>query len=256
MRRALALALVAVWGAVGCERPGAGNPEASAAVAEANLLANERFWPYQVALARDGSVGVLIRVEAGGVARVDFGRDGTREVPVEETDLVERANAVRLGRLEKLAPNFTLAIGPRLLDPAGDELAPLPFPAALEKRGFLCVFADPGAAELADLARALAPLSGRHGVLTILFPQGEHPDAAVRETLRGLGWAVPFVRDHLAEAYTRTLLREGTSLPALLLQTPEGRVVFQSGWRPGASAELEAALEREFARAPAQAAAR
>lgn len=255
MRGALALALVTVWAAVGCDPRSAGSPDAAAAVTDANLLESERFWPYQVALARDGSLGVLIRVEEGAIARIDFGRDGRREVPVAETDLIERANDVRLGRLEKLAPNFTLAIGPRLLDPTGDELVPFPFAAALERRGFLCVFADPGAVGFSDLARGLAPLSERHGVLTIVFAQGEHPDAALREKLRALGWAVPFVHDHLAEAYTRSLLREGTSLPALLLQTSEGRVVFQGGWRPEALPELESALERDFARATARAAA-
>lgn len=255
MRSALALALVAAGSAVGCAPRVAESPDAAVAVTQANLLASERFWPYQVGLARDGSLGVLIRVEEGAIARIDFGRDGRRELPVAETDLVERANAVRLGQIEKLAPNLTLAIGPRLLDPTGDELAPFPFAAALEKRGFLCVFADPGAADFADLARALAPISERHGVLTILFAQGEHPDAALRDTLRALGWAVPFVHDHLAEAYTGSLLREGTILPSLFLQTPEGRVVFQSGWRTEALPELEAALEREFARAPARVAA-
>ena len=59
-----------------------------------------------------GNVGVLIRVEAPGVARVDFGRDGLHEVPVVKTDLVERANQIRRGEAEKLAPNFLLAIGP------------------------------------------------------------------------------------------------------------------------------------------------
>ena len=76
MRGALALALVTVWAAVGCDPRSAGSPDAAAAVTDANLLESERFWPYQVALARDGSLGVLIRVEEGAIARIDFGRDG------------------------------------------------------------------------------------------------------------------------------------------------------------------------------------
>ena len=95
-----------------------------------------------------GNVGVLIRVEASGVARIDFGRDGLHEVPVAKTDLVERANRIRTGEAEKLAPNFLLAIGPRLVDSAADALRPLPYAAVAEQRGFLCVFADPGAKDV------------------------------------------------------------------------------------------------------------
>ena len=70
-------------------------------------------------------MGVLIRVEASGLARIDFGRDGLYEVPVGATDLVERANRIRTGELRKMAPNFVLAIGPRLVDSAGAHAAPL-----------------------------------------------------------------------------------------------------------------------------------
>src|SRR5262245_28318631 len=71
-----------------------------------NLLASERFWPYHVALPKAwkppgsqqalpaGTRGVLIRVEREGLARVDFGRDGLVEVPVDATDLVAQAERV------------------------------------------------------------------------------------------------------------------------------------------------------------------
>jgi len=194
-------------------------------VTEQNLLSSERFWPYRVGLTRPwprvggskaltpGLRGVLIRVEASGSARIDFGRDGRYEVPVGATDLVERANQIRRGELPKPAPNFVLAIGPRLVDSASPALRPFGFRAAGEPRGFLAVFADPAAKDFVDLAKALAPLRERDGVLTILFPQGEHPDAQVREQLRALGWPVPFLYDHLAEAYTPTLLPETTPVP-------------------------------------------
>ena len=239
----------------------------AAAVTEQNLLASERFWPYQIAATevlppvadrqpvQAGNVGVLIRVEALGVARVDFGRDGLHEVPVARTDLVERANRIRTGEVEKLAPNFLLAIGPRLVDSAADSLRPLPYAAVAEQRGFLCVFADPGSKTFAALAAALAPLQQRHGVATILLPQGEHPDVRVREQLRSLGWTVPFVYDHLAEAYTRSLLETEAALPAVMLQTREGRVLFQSRWKAGAASELRAALDAAFASAPTTTAA-
>ena len=236
----------------------------AAVVTERTLLASERFWPYQVALNEawrpprrtqplsPDSPGVLIRVEASGLARIDFGRDGLYEVPVGETDLVKRANRIRAGELEKKAPNFLLAIGPRLVDSGSDSLHPFPYGAAAENRGFLCVFADPDPETFTALVAALAPLRARPGVLTIFLPQGAHPDSQVRERLRSLKWTVPFVYDHLSEAYTRTLLTESASPPALLLQTSEGRVLFQSIWRAGVVSELASALAEAFGGEPAR----
>jgi hypothetical protein len=243
----------------------------AAVVTEKNLIASERFWPYHVAMTRAwqppgasqplpvGIPGVLIRVEASGKARIDFGRDGRHEVPVGDTDLIERANLVREGKQDKLAPNFILAVGTRLLDSSAEVLGPLQFPDAGATRGFLCVFADPGAESFAALAGSLAPLRERAGVLTILFPQGNHADAQVREELRSLGWPVPFMYGYLSEAYTRSLLAEKTPLPSLLLQTPEGRVLFQGPGKADVVPKLTAALDRALGGPPtasAQGAAR
>ena len=257
------LVLLAAWGrgteAAGDQATG-GLPEyhaadaAAAVVTEENLPASERFWPYHVALRRAwqpngrakplaaGAEGVLIRVEPSGRARVDFGRDGLYEVPARETDLVERANRVRLGELEKTAPGLLYSIAPRLGDSASEEARAFPFPEASQARRVLCVFADPEAKEFAALATALAPLRDHEGTLTVFFPQGRLPDVAVRERLRALGWTVPFVFDHLAEPYTRTLLSAGTTLPAVQLQTNEGRVLLESTWRPDLVPTLTAAL--------------
>jgi hypothetical protein len=222
-------------------------------------MASERFWPHQVAISGSwqpagrgaplpaGFPGVLIRVEPYGRARIDFGRDGLYEVPIAETDLVERANRVRRGQLEKRAPNFLYAIGPRLVDSESDPARAFPYPEAAEHRAFLAVFADPAAEDFAALAASLAPLREREGLLTIFFPQGQEPDPAVRERLRSLGWTVPFVYDHLSEAYTATLLPAGMRPPALLLQTEEGRVLFKSPWQAGALAPLTVALDRALA---------
>jgi hypothetical protein len=229
---------------------------AAAVVTEENLLASERFWPYQVALTkrrpptygsgtplRPGALGILIRVETTGVARLDFGRDGLHEVSVGATDLVERANRIRLGELDKQAPNFLLAVGPRLLDSGSSSLRPFPYESAAARRGFLCVFADPGAGGFDDVATTLAPLRERPELLTILFPQGAHPDGEVGQKLRSLEWTVPFLYDHISEGYTRSLLAADTRLPALMLQTAEGRVLFQSGWRAEVVPELSSALD-------------
>lgn len=234
----------------------AAEPEAEP-VTEENLLASERFWPYHVELTKPwqgagrkqplpaGTMGVLIRIEASGLARIDFGRDGLSEVQVGMTDLLERANRIRTGGLRKMAPNFVLAIGPRLVDSAGDSLRPYLVGAVFEQRGFLTVFADPDAEGFGALAKELAPLSKRKGVLTILVPVGEHPDAQLRERLRSVGWTVPFVYDHLADSYVRSLLPEKTPQPAIMLQTNEGRVLFQSGWNADVVPKLSAAIAGE-----------
>jgi hypothetical protein len=244
----------------------AADPSAPA-VTEKNLIASERFWPYHVALERPWPVsggrelpvgwqGVLIRVEPGGVARVDFGSDGLFELPVGATDLVQRAERTRRGELDKMAPNFVLAIGPRLLDAASETPRTFGIEAALARPGFLAVFADPSAEAFPALARALAPLRDRHGVLTVLFPLGRHPDQDVRERLRSLDWTPAYVFDHLADGYTTSLVDADTALPALQLQTNEGRVLFEASWRPDVVPGLTAALDAAFgasSRAPATA---
>ncbi len=224
-----------------------------------NLLASERFWPYQVALverwkpeARErpldaGARGVLVRVEESGRARIDFGRDGQHVVPVGVTDLLERANRIRRGEEGKMGPNFAVAIGSKLLDPRAERMAAFGLPATMQRPGFLCVFADPGAASFVELAAALAPLRDRHGVLTVLFPEGQHPDEKLAERLRSLGWPVPFLFDFLAESYTQTLLSAKAPLPAVLLQTNEGRLLFQGRWTPEVAGELRAAIDHAFA---------
>jgi hypothetical protein len=232
-------------------------------VTAANLLESERFWPYLVALTAPfhpegrerplpvGLRGVLVRVEEpGDVMRVDFSRDGRHRVPVDVADVVERANQVRTGELDKIAPNFVHAIGPRLLDAEAEPMRFYDFAATFERPGFLAVFADPRAPGFAEMAKSLAPLRDRNGVLTVLFPQGRHPDLETQEELRKLGWPVPFVLDQHAEGYTRSLLEEGTTLPALMLQTPDGRIVHQGSWKPEAVAALTRALDAAFAAKP------
>lgn len=236
-------------------KPAAAQVDA-AAVTEKNLMANERFWPYHVALTeawqpagrekplRQGRRGVLIRVEDSGLVRIDFGRHGLYEVPVGETDLVERANRVRRSELGKLGPNFALALGNRLFH--AESLHPVGFPTAAERPGFLCVFADPLEEGFIELAAGLAPLHERHGVWTILFPQGEYPDPQMAQYLGSLDWTVVLVHDRLSEPYTRTLVDEKTPLPYVMLQTNEGHVLFESEWKPDVVPALAAALDEAF----------
>jgi hypothetical protein len=248
--------LIALAMLTSCGEPAAPPAEG---VTASNLLESERFWPYRVALTAPwpeqaspeealppGLTGVLIRVEASGRPRIDFGKWGKHEVPVERTDLLARANRVRTGEEKKAAPNFVHAIGSRMLDSASDAPRPLPLEEAAKPRAFLCVFADPFDPGFEALARALAPLREREGVMTILFPQGEHADDSVRERLRALAWTVPYLFDFLSEPYTRTLLVEGASYPYVMLHTSEGRVLAQGRWSPEVEAELASALDRDL----------
>ena len=49
----------------------------------------------------------------------------------------------------------------------------------------------------------------------------------------------------LSDSYTESFLPAGTSLPAVLLQTVEGRAVFLSSWKASTLAELITALDAE-----------
>ena len=70
--------------------------------------------------------------------------------------------------------------------------------------------------------------SSRVDLLIVLFPQGSHHDATVRDTLREQGLRIPFVYDHYSEAYTRSLVSQDAKLPVAQLATTEGRLLFES----------------------------
>jgi hypothetical protein len=243
------------------------DPDAAPVTAR-TLLENERFWPYHVGLVHPwrpgasekpipvGLNGVLVRVEAEGSALLDFGRDGIHRIPIDATDLVERANRIRRGEIEKLAPNFVRAIGPRLVDATAERPGAFPFEQVGAHRFFLTVFADPRNAEFDELVRALAPLRARDELLTILVPHGHHRHDHLLDQLQALEWPVPFVQDHLAGPYARSLLGGTTPPPpTVMLQTAEGRVLWSRSGPDavarGVSTEIEAALvQTSSSRAP------
>lgn len=226
-----------------------------------NLLANERFWPYRVSLARSwkgegvpselpsGTSGIVVRVEDEKNVRIDFGRNGLAEVPIAATDLVARSNGVRLGTERKYQPNFIEAIGPRLIDSKAEPMRPVTMATVYRHQGFVCVFADMSAPSLAEIAKALAPLARREDVMTVVFPQGRPLDVIVYERLRSVDWKVPFVFQHLSEPYTRTLIGEAPKLPYVTLQTSEGRLLLAKQWHDGLEGELVAAIDQAFGKA-------
>ena len=222
-------------------------------ITEENLLAGERFWPYRAqVVGRDsatalprGAEGVLVRVEEGGRARIDFGRDGVHVVPVAITNIVEAANRVRTGVDAKPSPNLTLAIGPRL-DGAALGLRRVPLERTLDRRGFLAVYADPSSEEFGTIAASLAPLQDHPGVLTVLFPQRNVDENSFGARLSALGWRIPYVFDYLALGYTDALVGLPLDAPRVALYTAEGRELIQGPWSPRLAADLEAALARHF----------
>jgi hypothetical protein len=255
LRRLLLLLLLSLGAtpAVGSEadrRAGAASP-----ITAANLFETERTWPYRVVLTEAwqppgrgervpaGTNGVLIRVEPGELARIDFAREGKYEVPIAKTDLVENANRIQRGELVKPEPNFVTAIGTKLLDSRSNPPQLFPPDEIADRRFFLCVFADATARNFAELASSLRPLAQHSELVTVFFPQGRQSDAEILTRLRASDWIVPFLFQHLSEPYTATLLREGTPIPGLMLMTNEGRVLFQDAWQPGAIAKLESALD-------------
>ena len=154
----------------------------AAAITEQNLLESERYWPYHVGL--DEAV-------RGAEARHDGRADPRRGLRAwrastsgatacsrcrsAATDLVERANRVRRGELAKRAPELRARARAASGGHRSATPRPFSFERAGEQRSFLAVFADPGAEGFAELAKALAPLAKRDGLLTILLPARRAP---------------------------------------------------------------------------------
>jgi hypothetical protein len=221
------------------------------------LLANEASWPLHVELTETWTPpgsdvllkapkpGVLLRVEEGGVARIDFAAGGVHDVPIAKTDIVERANAVRAGTRLKNGPVFVMTVGPRLLGGERGRLEVVDLAGTMEARGFLSVFADPFAAGFEELVAALRPFERRYGVQTVLFPLGDHMDAKVLAKLQANDWPIAFVMKGYADLYVPLLLRE-TDVPRVMLTTREGRVLLERGWDGKTAPAVELAIARSF----------
>lgn len=238
------------------------NDPSAEAITPATVYEHERFWPYRVGMAevwqpaqmpngfdrplREKQQGVLIRVEPSGDPRVDFGSWGKYTVPLEKTDLVERANEIREGLRDKWGPNFVYAIQARMLDSTGDRATSVDLGLLDGRDAFLCVFVDFEDPAFEALAQALAPLATREDLLTILFPLGRHGDGTVFRRLQELDWKVPYVWDHLAEGYTRSLIGEPPLPPTVLLQSPEGRLLLQDTFDPESPDVLVEALAKSI----------
>lgn len=242
----------------------AADPAATPVTAE-NVLERERFWPPHVelesALEREGThtlkagtTGVLVHVKPdrskGGIVRIDFGRDGRADVPLDRTDLIERANRVRLGELHKGTALLTLALGTKLAKGEQGRLTPVVIDEVGGHAAYLLVFADLAAPEFPEVSRQLAALQARRGLYTILLPQGDQHDRDTLAKLEEHGWSVPFVLDQLAEGYRRAYLGDASPLPSLMLMSEEGRVLFEGAPEADGLEQLTGALDAAGVRLP------
>ncbi len=221
--------------------PGSALPaaEPQGKITPENILESERYWPEIVALTESwlppGSEkplkksyrGALIRVDEQGRARIDFGRHGKYDVPIEFTDLIDRANQVESGALYKMAPNFVSHFGTLFLHPSTPEMVPYPTAELAKAQRFLCLFANPRDPGFEKLARALAKLSDPPGLQMLLFPlsmkQAELED--VKDTLKRVSWPVPFAYPEAAEMHALALLGDVPTSAEALLVTAEGRLL-------------------------------
>lgn len=234
-------------------------PGAEVVITQANVHQNEAFWPAVVALTTEwrpaGETkplqaqwrGNLIRVEADGRVRIDFGRHGSHEVPIDHTNLVERANEVREGTRTKLAQNFVLLVGTRLVDSSSQELRAHKTGEIAGARAYLCIFADPRAEDFPVFAREIAALEGINGVRTVFFPQSVTREdlGFVHQLLGKLFWQVPFMYPRMSESYTLSLIDEIPERPQALLVSPEGRLIHRADLGlPSSFDELRQAVER------------
>ncbi|MGB0619026.1 MAG: hypothetical protein ACPGVZ_06085 [Myxococcota bacterium] len=216
----------------------AADPTAAPVTLE-NLVASERFWPHQVQLVEDWKpdgfvgdfgwgMGVVIEVDAASRVRVDFSRFGKHWIPASVTDIIARANAIRLGESVKFKPNLVLALGNRLLDPTGRTLAEAKVD-LLDQNAFVLVFADPLAPDFPALVTELAPAFERTGIHFVLLAQGGHPDFHVWKGCHDAGWPGSFLLDRFAPAYSEGFLDAETPMPWVEIRSPEGRRLWQGG---------------------------
>lgn len=239
--------------------PVADTPVATApdAITSANILVSERYWPEVVALTepwlppgsdqplKKSYRGALVRVDDQGRARIDFGRHGKHDVPIEFTDLIARANDVESGALFKMAPNFVSHFGALFLHPTTPELLPYPTAELAKADRFLCVFANPRDPGFAKLAEALAKWTDVPGLQMLFFPLAMKQDEleVVKDTLARSAWPAPFAYPEAAEMHARALLGDVPTSAEALLVTAEGRQLLRRSFSdPGTLDAIRAAL--------------
>ncbi len=121
-----------------------------------NLAESSTYWPRFARVLERMTVGgttlsprvrgVLVRVEETH-ALIDFGRDGVHSIPLEETDVLEKAELLWRGDLVKALPNFVHQTKNVWLEWSGDKGRLVELEELQETRAFLLLY---GGSELCD----------------------------------------------------------------------------------------------------------
>ena len=218
-----------------------------------NLYERERFWPYQIELVGDwkppgwqGSFGwgygVVLRVRENGDLRIDFSTHGKHWVPAPATDVVERANQLRLRADSKFKPNLALAFTKKMLDPSDTTLRSSKRKLE-EYRHIVIVFADPLEDRFSRLTDELRGLEDAPETAIVLVPLGSHHDRPVFEATYHAEWPGEFLKEQFAPAYAEGLVEDPEDLPAVQIATPEGRLLYQTSWSRGVARRLRRVIE-------------
>lgn len=227
--------------------------DVQAPVTLANLYEREAFWPHHIQLTEDWKpmgwgegefgwgLGVVVRIDESARIRVDFSRFGKHWVPARVTDVLDRANALRIGADQKFAPNLVLALKNRLLDPSGRELVEISQD-VFAQRAWVLVFADPRAEEFAEISRSVAAIAAQEGTMVVLVAQGGHADSHIYKACYDAEWPGAFLLDRFGPAYTEAYLDGDRVAPYVQLMTPDGRLLWEASWSVARMAALGAEL--------------
>lgn len=237
--------------------PGFAAAASEQTITAANLMEHEGAWPLQVWTTKEWAspdgvttlkarkIGILYRVNDDGTVRLDFAAGGIHELPIDHTDVVERANAVAQGRRTKMAPNIITILGNRVLDGEAPVELPVTVGDFQGVRGFVHLVADPRSEGFAAIAQALRGVHGKYGVRTVVYPLGDPSNKETLELLRASQWRGLFVRPDLADAYRLGLSSHGEQ-PRVVVTTSNGRLLLDRAWDGDAKAAIDAALEQAF----------
>ena len=87
-------------------------------------------------------------------------------------------------------------------------------------------------------------------MLIVLFPQGAHDNERVLARCEEVGWASPFLYSLYVRGFTAAYFGDDAESPSLILQTPNGRLIYETAWRAGALTDLSNAVERNLPQKP------
>ena len=243
-------------------------PAGAAPLTGEDLVSQDAYWPEKVYVTGDWTPddswkdarkpirGMLLRVPDPGHVRVDFGRLGIHEVPIAETDVLPKANALRVEAAPNRRGNLTRLLSGALTDTRFEQVQPYRRH-RIVRSDILLVAAPLDAELLRGMAESLrefhVPGEGMNVVL--LVQKKERDSVAIFETLREIGWEMPFLRWGFVESATNGYLEEGHTIPWIGLMSPFGRSFYQAAWREGMDlsglrAAAEARREHRLAVSP------